>query len=144
MKLILLMTLSLSISCDETLNKNGKICSLLREAFSSEYLQREFFLCRDGTSFILYDKQEVLRSCRFFDVCGKEIRISHDKKYDKLSPNDNHSTTDKSIVVLHKVEIEGEYYTLFFWRPFSGAAVNLTYRKSRDKFGLVDYSIGTF
>lgn len=144
MKLLFLITLLLSISCNETSSNNEGFCSLLIEAFSSEHLQREFSLCKDETSFILYDKEEVLENCGLFDVCGKTIGISYDKKYDKLSPNDNRSTKDKSIIILHRVEIKGEYYTLYFWRPFSGAVVNLTYKKSGDKFDLVGHTIGTF
>ncbi len=144
MKLILFIIFSLLVSCNDKINKNGDFCRTLSKAFSSEHLQREFYLCKDETSFVLYDKQGILRSCILFNVCGKEIPISHDKKYDQLSPNDNRSTTDKSIIVLYKVEIEGKSCTLYFWRPYSGAAVNLTYRRSRDEFELIDYTIGTF
>lgn len=144
MKLIFFIMLSLSINCNETSSKNGGFCSLLREAFSSEHLQREFSLCKDETSFILYDKKIVLKNCGLFNACGKAISITYDEKYDKLSPNDNRSTKDKSVIILHRLEIKGENYTLYFWRPYSGAAVNLIYKKSGDKFDLVDHTIGTF
>lgn len=101
-------------------------------------------MCKDSATFILYDKHDMFKDCGLLNSCGNRITISHDAKYSELSPNNNRSSKDKSIIVLHKIEIKNEDYSLYFWRPYSGAAVNLTYRKNGKEFKLIDYVIGTF
>lgn len=142
MKLILIITFAVLLGCGDKVKKFNS-CSLLIEAISSEHTKREFFLCKDDTQFILYDKNGIFKNCTQLNVCEKEVVISHDKKYDELSPNDNRSTKDKSIIILHKVEKVGANYKLYFWRPYSGAVVNLTFRQNGHKFELTDYVIGT-
>ncbi len=142
MKLILIIIFGVLLGCGDKVKNFGN-CSLLIEAISSEHTQREFFLCKDDTQFVLYDKNGIFENCTQLKVCEKEVVISQDKKYDELSPNDNRSTKDKSIIILHKVEKVGANHKLYFWRPYSGAVVNLTFRQNGRKFELADYVIGT-
>lgn len=143
MTLIQFIILSLSVVFSD-ISKSDNNCGLLNEALLSEHIQREFSMCEDDAKIILYDKKGVFEDCDKLSACGKEIRISHDEKYDELSPNNNRSTKDKSIIILHRMERDDLDYILYFWRPYSGAVVNLTYRRKGDKFELVDYVIGTF
>ena len=142
MKFTFIIFISFLLGCGNN-SKEVEYCKLLNEAISSKYIQKEFFLCEDKTEFILYDKQKRFKNCAQLNVCGKEIKISHDRKYNELNSNDNYSTKDNSIIILHKIIKIDSTYKLYFWRPYSGAVVNLTYRISNHEIKLTNCVIGT-
>ena len=144
-KLILIFFVSF-ISCKVVPSNNydSDLCILLEKAATSEHFKREFFICGSEIDFILFDQPRTFNKCKSLSVCDKVIQISHDEKYLSLIPNERLLSKDKSLLILHRVDIEDNLYTLYFWRPYSGAGVNLTFRKEMGKFELIDHTIGSF
>lgn len=142
-KLIVIIFFYSLLGCEERHNE-FEGCELLGIALSNEHVLREFSLCNKDLKFVLYDKGNNFMECKEIKVCDKKIDVSHSNKYAKLSPNYSHIQKDESIIVLHRMEKSGTKCKLFFWRPYSGAAVNLTYKMNYNLIELNDYTIGRF
>lgn len=119
-------------------------CNLLKNAIETEYFNREFSICQNNQSFIIYDKNKVFPHCSSFELCGKSIFITQDSIYRDFSPNKYEYKEYPSIIVLYRIVIDRKKNSLMFWRPYSGANLTLTFQKKKKAYKLIDYETGTF
>lgn len=136
---ILFLTLIVgnSTQCQNKDAISDPIYSVFLEAVGSEVFKEEFKVCDFRCDEInIFDYNNVI-SDRSLDVavCNKKIRQYNTTSLDH--------PTSSSIVIYRLDKEEDSRITLYFMRPYSGAAIILTY-EIRDGVRLVETRIGTF
>jgi len=144
MKALLIFILSLFLYRGNQYTSQSDYCRLLQEAVKSKYFEEHFRICNGSSNFEIYDKVNRINDCPNLSCCAKPISITHDAKFNSLSPNDIPASQNQSIIVLHRVEANNYEHTLYLWQPHSNAALNLTFKMHRDSIELTKYEIGVF
>lgn len=127
----------ISVSLFSSLNTNKMSNNiLLQTAINTDVFSKEFSLCTNKNDLIfLFDKVSFLSFDTSYQICGKTIKIIHQ------TPQ---NMTSSSLVILHRVVKNSSNCTLYFWKPYSGAVVNLKFKyKGRKKAILFDTEIGS-
>jgi hypothetical protein len=120
-------------------------CSLLRKAVNTDLFKTEFKICTMDSTIVLFDKKGIINNCLdTVSVCDKTIHLSHDSIYNKLNPNKYIRNKYQSVLVLYELKWTGSQCSLFFWRPYSGANLKLTYKANKKEQKLISHSIGSF
>lgn len=110
--------------------------TLLQTALTIDAFDKEFSLCANKSdTLLLYDKALFLSSDTSFRVCNKIIEVIHQAPKDITSPN---------VIILHRFVTKFSKYSLYFWKPYSGAIVNFKFKyRINKKITLVDMEIGS-
>jgi hypothetical protein len=119
-------------------------CKLLESAISNPNFKKEFVICK-GEDFVqIFDEKRAFGDCSIMKICNKKIVITNDTLYDNITP-DKHSIHKKpNLIILHNIEKTRRKYTLFFWRPYSGAGLKLSFIKRWGRWKLIESEVGTF
>jgi hypothetical protein len=112
-------------------------CTLLEKASLSEAFAREFFICKSNNdTFKIYDKVFFTRgACAFKSVCEKNMEVLEGKPLQETLPEN---------IILYRVDKKFKRWKLYFWRPYSGAVVMLTYKRRINGIKLISSEIGSF
>lgn len=120
-------------------NKEDIYCRLIDMSLANETLKNEFYSCSQTVdSFILYDLNDQLVECtNRLSLCGIELR---------LVDTNHHQHAGQNELVLYFLSESVNNIELRFLRPYSGAAVFLTYSKieGQNKYRLIDTRVGSF
>jgi hypothetical protein len=114
---------------------------LIHEAFfqaiQSEVLINEFTICalEDNRIDIFDFNNQIPDIPVSLKICSKQIAVYNTICTDHPSPNS---------IVVYNLESDMSQVKIYFWRPFSGAVVILSYKKAGDIVKLVDFRIGSF
>lgn len=136
-------TIFLLLFCLTTFGQNIE-CDLFKNAVETDYFKTEFNINKIDSSIIVYDKAKILKGCLNYLVCNKLINITSDSLYRELRPEKYSTIKPPQLIILYDYKKKGNRYTFFFWRPYSGASIKLTYKISKSKLRLINHSIGTF
>jgi hypothetical protein len=119
--------------CQKIINS----CDLIYSVVSSEQALDEFFVCKNTSdTIIVFDSVEYLSTlCSPLKICGKIILFSHQTPINKLDPK---------YLELYRVDLSKKVYTLYIWRPYSGAAVIMTFKAKKRKIKLINWVTGSF
>jgi hypothetical protein len=122
-----------------SLNAQDAECSLFDLATNSKVFKLEFNTNKFD-SLIIYDKVGILQTC---SSTSEYLKISTDSKYD-LTPESRNASASDNLIIFFKYERTNKKRTLYFWKPSTGAAINLTYKDRKNSHKHIKTSIGTF
>lgn len=118
------------------------VCDLLVTVTKEQYLIDAFRIEKLDSVVVIYDQTHSFINCNVIKESGFEI---------SQNPNHNYHTEYNSgqrppqnLIIIYNYETSCRKHIIKFWRPFTGGAVSLTYKKKRGNFTLTDYSTGVF
>jgi len=119
--------------------------SLLKASVESDYFLKEFAFCKYDSTIIIFDKNSFSKTYKDFHLCGKKVIISNDTVYNKIN-HESYNLNKKYpfLIVLYNFKKSGNKYTLYFWKPYSGAVLIQTYKVKRKKIKLIENLVGSF
>lgn len=121
----------------EGTNKAIDPCELLSRSLSDKVFQKEFSLCDiKNDSISIFDVKNQMPECSpLIEICHKKVRII-----------ETHTTDHKSVsdILLYRADLSKQSAKMYFWRPYSGAVVILSFKKTRDKMSIFAHEIGSF
>ena len=119
--------------------------NLVAFSVESEIFKKEFTICKSDSNIIFFDKTNTIDSLDKFRVCNVQINVSHDSAYSKFKPSSYYDDAKtKYLIIFYDIVKKGNYYTVYFWRPYSGANLEFTIRINRKKPILIKYRVSTF
>lgn len=116
-------------------------CQLILSAINDNNFKTEFKIKDTTHQVIIYDKNKEFINC---SINSKIYVLSTDSAYYHLHPEKKGNQRYPNLIVLYKVEKLNRRFKLFFWHPYSGANFIIQYKKRRNKYKYMDYSVGVF
>jgi len=107
--------------------------NLLKQVITNTSFDKEFFYCKyPNEECMLLDtlpffETQELTTCRTLKVVRKVDAVQ-----------------SKNTIVLYKAEKTGKIYTLYFLSNYSGAAIELCFKKRKKVFQFVSSKVGSF
>ncbi len=139
-KISILLFLTLNYYTANCQNAN---CDIIEKSTNTTYFKKEFLVCNNDSVVLLFDKKNILKECKEFNVCSKKIKVNNDT-INNLSPEKFSSYKPKNLIILYDYVQVANKHIIYYWRPYSGANIILTFKIKKGKFKLIKYSIGTF
>jgi hypothetical protein len=145
MKIQFFLIIFLSFVCNGQSNLDVDLhCKLLSDALNNVTTKREFFLCKDDTEFILYDKTGHFELCNSLEVCNKPIVQVFNEEYKEYHPKKYQFWNMQSLLIIYRYDIDDKTNTVYIWRPYSGGNVIFTFEIKDDNIEIVNTQFGTF
>lgn len=124
-------------------------CGLIMIAINNKAFAMQFSICGKNEPLFIFDQTKSIKNCEYqVESCDKvrNVVLTNDRKYDSISPGAYQDGVDKNLIILHSVEVTKDEYKLYFWKPLTGAFVNLFYEKQSEieSYKLVKSSTGAF
>ena len=141
-KQILILLIVFGVSFKKS-NGQNIYCEIVKKSVNTEYFKKEFSLYKLDSVILIYDKKQILYECQKFTENSKLFKISTDTIND-LNPDKYSKYKPENLIVLYDFSNNKNYYTLNFWRPYTGANVVLTYKIKKGKVKLISHKTGTF
>lgn len=110
-------------------------CVLLNKAVETEIFQKQFFICSAQEVISIIDTSMYFTKCELPEVCDRRFSLAN-----KFSS----SMVSKTAIVIYRVDNIKHIYSLYFYRPHTGASLSLKFRYKRNKVKLLSYDIGAF
>ena len=119
--------------------------NLVLASVESEIFKKEFTICKAENNLILFDKTNLVDTISNFKVCNVQINVSHDSAYNKVKNISNYDYREtKDLIILYNIVKARKYYTVYLWRPYTGANLEIKFKIRRKKLRLVEYRVSTF
>ena len=110
-------------------------CVLLNKAVETEIFQKQFYICSTQEDISIIDTSMYFKGCGLPEVCSRKFSL-----YNKF----NDSMGNKTAIVIYRVDNIKHTYSLYFYRPHTGASLNLKFRYKKNKVKLLGYEVGAF
>jgi hypothetical protein len=110
-------------------------CVLLNKAVEAEIFRKQFYICSAQEVISIIDTSMYFKECELPEVCSRSFSLGN--KF-------NNSMVSKTAIVIYRIDNIKHIYSLYFYRPHTGASLNLKFRYKRNKVKLLSYKVGAF
>lgn len=139
MKLLFIITPFLflvQLQCQDV-NSESSVKEIFIDAIKTKVFREEFKICNlECGELNIFDFENQLSDFQLsMEICAKKVNLYNTVCTDHPAPNS---------IVIYKIERDNSIIKIYFWRPYSGAAVILTYRGEDKNIELINTEIGSF
>lgn len=117
-------------------------CNIILQALDHEVLRKEFLIGSFPDTILVYKEVANDLDCPTMKSVGKTIILSTNQIYKLVLTNEKEK--HPWLLSLYAFKKLGKKRIISFWRPYSGAAVTLTFKQVRGKYKCVEYAVGSF
>lgn len=117
--------------------QNSFPCSVLQKAVNIKAFRTFFDVCTDRLSNVLVvDSIGFFSHCSLSAVCNRKLFLKRTIGKSDIQIQD--------VITLYRADHDKKLYTLYFFRPYSGATVKLFLRQKKNKVKLIKAEWGAF
>ncbi len=109
-------------------------CVLLKKAIETEIFQKQFYLCSIQEDISIIDTSMYFKECGLAEIYSRKFSL-----YNELN-----GSMSKTAIFIYRVDNVKHTYSLYFYRPHTGASLSLKFRYKNNSVKLLDYKVGAF
>lgn len=110
-------------------------CILLKKSVKTEIFQKQFNICSSQENISIIDTGMYFNGCILPEVCNRNLLT--------YSETNSSISNDKAIYI-YRIEKYKNTYKVYFFRPLSGASLNLRVKYKNGRVKILDYEVGAF